>query len=230
MPARNFALIPAAGVGARLGAAVPKQYLSLAGKPVLQHVLETFAGAACIAHVFVVVSAEDTHIDALLQHAANLQPRVTVLRCGGSSRHASVLNGLQAMAQARQKDWVLVHDAARPGLDHAMLEHLVRTLAQDPVGGLLALPLVDTLKRAGPDGRVDATLAREHLWTAQTPQMFRHGLLSQALTQASAVTDEASAIEALGLQPRLVPGSPYNFKLTLPADLALAELYFKGKS
>ncbi len=229
MPARSFALIPAAGVGARLGAALPKQYLSLAGKPVLQHVLETFAGAPCIAHVFVVVSVEDAYIEPLLQSASNLQARVTVLRCGGISRQASVLNGLQAMSQAKEQDWILVHDAARPGLDRAMVEQLVSTLAQDPVGGLLALPLADTLKRASAEGRVDATIAREHLWAAQTPQMFRYGLLCRALMQTRDVTDEASAVEGLGLQPRLVPGSPYNFKLTLPADLALAELYFKGK-
>ncbi len=230
IPVRNFALIPAAGVGARLGAALPKQYLSLAGKPVLQHVLETFAGVSCIAHVFVVVSAEDAYIGPLLQNASNLQSRVTVLRCGGTSRQASVLNGLQAMSQAREQDWILVHDAARPGLDRIMVEQLVSTLAQDPVGGLLALPLADTLKRAGVEGRVEATITREHLWAAQTPQMFRYGLLSHALAQARAVTDEASAVEGLGLQPRLVPGSPYNFKLTLPADLVLAELYFKGKT
>lgn len=229
MPARNFVLIPAAGVGARLGAPLPKQYLMLAGKPVLQHVLETFAGVRCIAHVFVVVSADDGRIDALLQAAPALQERVTVLRCGGGTRQASVASGLRAMVQAEEQDWVLVHDAARPGLDRAMVEQLVRTLAQDPVGGLLAVPLADTLKRAGTDGRVETTLAREHLWAAQTPQMFRHGLLSHALALAKDVTDEASAVEALGLRPRLVPGSPYNFKLTLPADLALAELHFKGK-
>jgi 2-C-methyl-D-erythritol 4-phosphate cytidylyltransferase len=154
---------------------------------------------------------------------------VSVLYCGGATRQQSVLNGLQASAaQVSDEDWVLVHDAARPGLTTALIERLVATLQQDPVGGLLALPVVDTLKRADAAERVQATVPRDRLWAAQTPQMFRAGLLRRALGQARDVTDEASAVEALGLHPRLVEGSPRNFKVTLPHDIALAELHLKG--
>jgi 2-C-methyl-D-erythritol 4-phosphate cytidylyltransferase len=226
---RHVALIPAAGIGARVGSTVPKQYLPLAGRPMLLHVLDVFAASPSISHVFLVVSPDDAWIDEVLGSAPQLADRVTLLRQGGATRHASVLNGLQAIrAQVADTDWVLVHDAARPGLSAALIERLLHALRDDPVGGLLALPVVDTLKRAAAAGRVAATESREGLWAAQTPQMFRYGLLRDALEKASHVTDEASAVEALGLQPRLVEGSPRNFKVTLPHDIALAELYLKG--
>jgi 2-C-methyl-D-erythritol 4-phosphate cytidylyltransferase len=125
-------------------------------------------------------------------------------------------------------DWVLAHDAARPGLSHALIDKLINGLQDDAIGGLLAVPVVDTLKRADADGRIDHTVARDHLWAAQTPQMFRYGLLRHALEQSTTVTDEASAIEALGLKPKLIEGDARNFKVTLPHDVALAELYLKG--
>ncbi len=226
---RYFALIPAAGVGARLGAGYPKQYLPLAGKPMLLHVLETFAAAPAIAHCFVVVSADDGYIADVMASAPQLQGRVTVLFKGGDTRHASVLNGLQAIrAQVDDADRVLVHDAARPGLTAALIDKLIAELRDDPVGGLLALPLVDTLKRSDADGRVAATVPRAGLWGAQTPQMFSYALLRRALEEVAEVTDEASAIEALGYAPRLVEGSVRNFKVTLPQDIPLAELLLKG--
>lgn len=228
---RYFALVPAAGVGARLGAGYPKQYLPLAGKPMLLHVLETFAAAPAIAHCFLVVSEEDAYIGELMASAPHIAERVTVLFNGGATRHASVLNGLQAMrAHADEQDWVLVHDAARPGLSVALIDRLIAELRDDPVGGLLALPIVDTLKRDDAAGRVTATVARAGLWGAQTPQMFRYAMLCRALEEVAEVTDEASAIEALGLSPRLVEGSVRNFKVTLPQDIALAELLLKGLS
>lgn len=228
-PPRHFALIPAAGIGARMGSEFPKQYAAIAGKPMLRHVLDTFAAAATIAHVFVVVSREDGYIEPLLAAAPHLAGRVTVLYNGGATRHESVRNGLQAIrTQVGDDDWVLVHDAARPGLTAALIDKLAQSLRDDAVGGLLALPVVDTLKRAGADSRAQATVSRDGLWAAQTPQMFRYALLQRALQQAGEVTDEAGAIEALGLQPKLVEGSPRNFKLTLPHDVALAELYLKG--
>ena len=227
-PSRHFALIPAAGVGARLGAALPKQYMPLAGRPMLSHVLTTFAAAAAIHHVFVVVSPGDGYIADLMAASPHLQARVTVLYYGGASRHASVLNGLQAIkAQVGEDDWMLVHDAARPGLTQDLIAHLIATLKDDRVGGLLALPVVDTLKRSDQNARVAQTVERNGLWAAQTPQMFRHGLLMRALTLAEAMTDEAGAVELLGLQPRLVEGSPRNFKVTLPHDVALAEMFLK---
>jgi 2-C-methyl-D-erythritol 4-phosphate cytidylyltransferase len=222
---RHFALIPAAGVGARAGAGSPKQYREIAGRAMLRHVLDTFASAPCIAHTFVVVNSDDAYIDEVVAGLSSC----SVLRVGGATRQASVLNGLAAAhGQIGDDDWVLVHDAARPGLTTALIARLVDALANDPVGGLLALPMVDTLKRAGKDGRALQTVARDALWAAQTPQMFRHALLRRALEQAGDITDDASAIETLGLSPKLVEGSPRNFKVTLPHDFALAELYLKG--
>lgn len=226
---RYFALIPAAGVGARMGAGFPKQYMPVNDKPMLLHVLDTFAVAAQIAHVYLVVSADDGYIDEVLTVVPHLGERVTVLKNGGATRHESVLNGLRAMRdQINDVDWVLVHDAARPGLTTDLIDKLVQTLRDDPVGGLLALPIVDTLKRADADSRVETTVSRDNLWAAQTPQMFRYALLVRALEQAEQVTDEASAIEALGMQPKLVEGSPRNLKVTLAQDILLAELLLKG--
>jgi 2-C-methyl-D-erythritol 4-phosphate cytidylyltransferase len=229
LSSRYFALIPAAGVGERMAAGYPKQYMPLNGKPMLLHVLDTFATASTISHIYVVVSANDGYIDEVLSVAPHLAERVTILRNGGMSRHESVLNGLAAMhAQVEADDWVLVHDAARPGLTTALIDKLIDELHDEPAGGLLAMPIVDTLKRADADSRVDTTVSREKLWAAQTPQMFRYALLQRALTQAAQVTDEASAIEALGLKPKLVEGSARNLKVTLAQDIALAELLLKG--
>ena len=231
---RYFVLIPAAGVGARMGAAFPKQYAELAGKTMLRHVLDTFAAHEAIMHTFVVVSGDDAYIaDAVRDDAGQPGPwlagRVTIVRDGGDTRRQSVLNGLLAMRpQIADDEWVLVHDAARPGLSAALVDRLIAGVRDDEVGGLLALPIVDTLKRSDGGGRACATVPRTGLWSAQTPQMFRYGLLKKALEASADVTDEAGAIEALGLAPRLVMGSPRNMKVTLPGDLALAELYLKG--
>jgi len=221
----NFvALIPAAGAGTRMGEATPKQYLPIAGKPMLQHVIDTFCVAPLIDRVVVVVSAEDDYIEQLI-----LPPRCQVLRCGGATRQQSVTNGLLALAgQLDADDWVLVHDAARPGLTVALIEKLITFLRDDAVGGLLAMPVVDTIKHSDGHGRSQHTVARDSLWAAQTPQMFRYQLLLDALQRAVNITDEASAIEALGLQPKLVEGSVRNFKVTLPEDVLLAELHLKG--
>lgn len=226
---RYFALIPAAGIGARMDMACPKQYADIAGKPMLLHVLATFVASQKIAHTYVVVSAADGYIKDALSLAPQWRDRVTVIYNGGATRRDSVRNGLDAMRrQVADDDWVLVHDAARPGLTTILIDRLTQALQDDPVGGLLALPVVDTLKRADGDGRALNTVSRDGLWAAQTPQMFRFALLRHALEQAGDVTDEAGAIEALGLQPKLVEGSPRNFKVTLPQDIALAELYLKG--
>ncbi len=215
------ALIPAAGVGARMGAAVPKQYAKLAGKPMLQYVMETFAAAPQIDRIYVVVSAEDAYIDDL-----PLPPRTTILRCGGATRQASVTQGLMAIANdIDTEDWVLVHDAARPGLTVDLITKLIDFVHDDPVGGLLALPVVDTIKRSNGHGRAEQTVSRDLLWAAQTPQMFRHRHLLDALRNSTDITDEASAIEAQGLHPKLVEGSARNFKVTLPEDMAVAEMY-----
>jgi 2-C-methyl-D-erythritol 4-phosphate cytidylyltransferase len=219
---RYYALVPAAGVGARMGAEGPKQYLQIGGKPMLRHTLDAFVSSPLIAHTYVVVSVDDTVIDSVVPPEG-----VTILRCGGASRLESVRNGLWALENIlHANDWVLVHDAARPGLNAALIDKLVTETGEHPVGGLLALPIVDTVKRAV-NGEV-ATVSRDGLWLAQTPQMFRFRLLADALEMAndpSTITDDASAVEALGLAPKLVEGHPRNLKVTLPADVRIAEMY-----
>jgi len=219
---RYFALIPAAGVGARMAAGSPKQYLPILGKPMLRHTLDAFLSSPLIAHTYVVVSADDPVIDSIVPEQG-----VTVLRCGGATRMESIRNGLQALhGSVALDDWMLVHDAARPGLDAELIERLIVETGEHPAGGLLALPVVDTVKR-NVAGEV-ATVSRDGLWLAQTPQMFRYGLLVRALdaaTDPTAITDDASAVEALGLAPKLVEGHPRNLKVTLPADIRIAEMY-----
>jgi 2-C-methyl-D-erythritol 4-phosphate cytidylyltransferase len=220
-----FALIPAAGSGARMGADLPKQYLQLAGKPLLYHALAGLCRHRAIERVFVVLAQGDKQF---AQHdwqpfAATLEP----LYCGGETRAASVFNGLLAARdEINADDWVVVHDAVRPCLAAEVLERLISTLRDEQTGGLLALPVVDTLKRGDAAAYVVQTEARDNLWQAQTPQMFRYRLLLEALRaiDPAAATDEAQAIEQLGLRPRLVTGDSRNLKVTYPQDLALAAL------
>jgi 2-C-methyl-D-erythritol 4-phosphate cytidylyltransferase len=220
------ALVPAAGFGARMGNELPKQYLPLAGKPMLAHTLETLCTCSELATVFVVLSPGDTqfHTYDWSRFGDKLQP----LYCGGETRAESVANGLLA-SELDADDWVLVHDAARPCLTQAHLSKLIAELHDDEVGGILAVPVADTLKRADALQRIAHTEPREGLWQAQTPQMFRAGLLAEALQQCRSVTDEASAIEAMGLQPKLVAGDSSNFKVTYPQDIKLAELILKDR-
>jgi 2-C-methyl-D-erythritol 4-phosphate cytidylyltransferase len=221
-----FALIPAAGSGSRVAASEPKQYRALAGRPMLWHAIK----AVCVPRVqsvFVVLAANDELF--ARQDWSAFAGRVQPLYCGGSSRRDSVYNGLVATSGGMDPDdWLLVHDAARPCLASRDLYNLIRECESDAIGGLLALPAADTVKQAAKDEagvvRVGATLDRAQLWLAQTPQMFRAGLLAQALQKAApGVTDEAAAIEALGLKPRLVAGSRDNLKVTFPEDFAIAE-------
>jgi 2-C-methyl-D-erythritol 4-phosphate cytidylyltransferase len=222
---RHFALVPAAGSGTRLAASVPKQYLPVAGRPLLWHAVAGLLAHPAIGRVAVVLHPDDRLFEQ--QPWAQMGERISALRCGGATRAESVRNGLTALRDdLDDDDWLLVHDAARPCLTIELLQRLLETLDGDGVGGLLAVPVADTLKRSGADQRVVRTEAREGLWRAQTPQMFRYGLLSQALATAdlAGVTDEAGAVEALGLSPRLVRGSERNIKVTYPEDLALAEV------
>ncbi|MFN2349587.1 MAG: 2-C-methyl-D-erythritol 4-phosphate cytidylyltransferase [Thioalkalivibrio sp.] len=224
-----WAVIPAAGVGRRMGSDRPKQYLPLAGRTVLEHTLDVFARHPRITGLVVAIGAEDPWFKTL---SLDTGKPMRVVQ-GGEERCHSVLNGLRDLkAVAADDDWVLVHDAARPCLSHADLDRLIATLETDSVGGLLATPMSDTLKRADRSGRVAETVDRNGLWRAFTPQMFRLGLLAEALQSALAagtlVTDDASAMERAGHAPRLVEGSPANLKITSPADLALAE-FFLGR-
>jgi 2-C-methyl-D-erythritol 4-phosphate cytidylyltransferase len=219
---RFFGLVPAAGAGERMGQATPKQYLSLLGRPMLYHSVNALLASDRIDIVFVVLAPADQEFK---RHPwGEFGERVAPLYCGGATRHDSVLNGLvAASSMVEPDDWILVHDAARPCLAQRELQRMLDALAMDEVGGILGVPLADTLKRADSAGRIQATEAREHLWQAQTPQMFRHGLLLEALGRTAKLTDEAGAVEALGLKPRLVQGSTANLKVTYPEDLQLAQ-------
>ena len=220
-----FTLIPAAGSGTRAASDSPKQYATLAGQPMLWHAIR----AVCVPPVetvFVVLAPDDSAFAA--HDWSAFDGRLEALYCGGETRRDSVFNGLLA-AQLQADDWVLVHDAARPCLPERDLKRLVDECGGDDVGGLLALPVADTVKR-GMDHRVVKTENRSELWLAQTPQMFRAGLLMQALQRARGpVTDEASAIEQIGLQPRVVQGSRENLKVTWPEDFAIAEALLRRR-
>jgi len=221
-----YALIPAAGAGSRLRGEIPKQYLPLAGKPMLWHAVNALCGAP-IENVFVVLAPEDRQFAQFdwSAFAGKLEP----LYCGGERRRDTVYNGMvAAMAAVDADDWMLVHDAARPCLPKQDLMNLIRETGDDRIGGILGLPVAETVKKAGKDEagvqRVAVTEDRSQLWLAQTPQMFRCGLLMEALQKAKlAVTDEAGAIEQMGLRPRLVTGSRENIKVTFPEDLGIAE-------
>ena len=222
---RYFALIPAAGVGNRMEADCPKQYLLLKGKPVLQHTIESFLACDMIACVYIVVSPQDEWVEGFIKSVPNWDnSRVRFLHCGGETRRDSVLNGLTALfLECAPKDWILVHDAARPGLTPDLICKLIGAIGPEDVGGLLALPVVDTVKKQTEEGV--CTLSRDGLWLAQTPQMFPYAVLADALEKQAEVTDEASAIEAMGQVPKLIEGHLCNSKITRPDDLSLVELF-----
>jgi len=222
MTARFFGLVPAAGSGSRFGADVLKQYSLLAGKPMLAHAVERLLAVSEVEVVFVVLAPEDV---AFREHDwSAFGERLAPLYCGGASRRDSVLNGIIAAASlVDPNDWMLVHDAVRPCLGTPELRRLIDEAGRDEVGGILAIPVADTLKRGDDEPRIVATEPRQGLWQAQTPQMFRHGMLLRALRDGAQVTDEAGAVEALGYKPRLVQGSTKNLKVTYPADLEIAE-------
>jgi 2-C-methyl-D-erythritol 4-phosphate cytidylyltransferase len=220
-----YALVPCAGVGQRAQAKGPKQYACVAGKTLVEHTLFALLKVTRVAQVLVVLSPTDTAFETHVPKFGGW-----VARVGGGSRAVSVVNGLvELLARgAAPTDWVLVHDAARCLVRAQWVNALIDACVDDPVGGLLALPVADTLKR-GVNGRVASTLDRAHVWQAQTPQMFRIQALLNALQQAgSGVTDEASAMEAAGFSPRLVVGSMENFKITYPDDFLMAERLFKS--
>lgn len=220
---RFHVVIPCAGTGSRAGVDIPKQYAPLAGVPMVLHTLKAFAAVPGLGHAMLVVSPQDSLMAQLLTD--HPQPAFTLTPCGGATRAQSVLGGLRSLQEqgVDPSDWVLVHDAARCLITPRLIQALLAACANDSVGGLLALPLPDTLK-ASVDGRVSATLNRSDKWLAQTPQMFRLGSLAQALEQPSEdITDEASAMEAKGFAPLLIEGASFNFKVTYPQDWALAE-------
>lgn len=230
-PVRYWAVVPAAGTGRRMNVDIPKQYLEINGKPLMVHTLERLLDFPRLEKIVVVLDQDDEHYPAI---ELLRDPRIRLAN-GGSQRSQSVLNGLRVlMDMADINDWVLVHDVARPCIRRADLDWLVEQLSGHPVGGLLATPVTDTIKRTDVDGTVLKTVARQGLWHALTPQMFRLGVLHDALTAAIVnelpVTDEASAIEHSGLHPVLVEGHADNIKVTRGSDLALASLYIEQQS
>ena len=206
-----------------MGIELPKQYVRLGEKTILDHTLAVLLACERLSTRTVVLARDDRYF-------VNADTRITSLRCGGATRRDSVLHALEHLLGAgivMPHDWVLVHDAARPGLTVALLMSLIECCADDAVGGLLALPLADTLKRADADGRVTATLSRDGLWQAQTPQMFRAGMLLEALRACPTATDEAMAMETMGYAPKLVRGAWRNLKLTYRDDLELAQVWLE---
>jgi 2-C-methyl-D-erythritol 4-phosphate cytidylyltransferase len=227
MTSKLFALVPAAGEGSRMGGGLPKQYLALAQRPMVYHALATLCAHAEIDTVFVVLAPNDRHWQDY--DWSSFGTKLRPLFCGGETRGQSVLNGL-AEAKVAPNEWILVHDAARPCLSQEQLACLIEEVRADDVGGILAVPVADTLKLADAQHRIIKTESRAGVWQAQTPQMFRAGLLLRALLAAPNSTDDASAVEALGLHPKLVAGSVSNFKVTYPQDIELAErLLLQGK-
>jgi 2-C-methyl-D-erythritol 4-phosphate cytidylyltransferase len=221
---RRFALIPAAGSGMRFGSALPKQYATLSGVSLLRRTIDALNDSVVLEAIFVVLAPDDKLYPERVGDVRGVHP----LYCGGPSRADSVKNGLAAVGRhAEAEDWVLVHDAARPCIDVTTLNRLLHELEDEPVGGLLAIPLADALKRAetGAGLRAVSTESRDGLWCAQTPQMFRYAILQHAFRNADCarIVDEAQAVEALGVKPRLVQGNSANIKVTYAEDVALAE-------
>jgi len=219
-----FAIIPAAGQGTRIGESVPKQYIPIAGQPMMFHSINALVSIARIERVFVVLSPLDRHWK---QHDWSAFPdKLEAIFAGGGHRAESVMNTLLTLEkQIAKDDWVLVHDAARPCISHELVEQFLDEVGDDQVGGLLAVPVADTLKSADENQRVAATVPRLNLWRAQTPQMFRYDVLRRGLEKKPDASDEAQAVESIGYNaPRLVQGDDLNIKVTFAADLVLAEL------
>lgn len=224
------AVIPAAGAGSRMGADIPKQYLTLAGQTVLEHSLDVLLACERIATVVLVLSADDERWPEIKDRYKDSRVETVT---GGAERCHSVLNGLEHLAgSAGVDDWVLVHDAARPCVRRQDIEMLMTRLEDHEVGGLLGVPVADTMKQVDSDSMILKTVERDGLWRALTPQMFRLGPLRDALQQAIAsgvmVTDDASAMEMAGYRARMVEGQADNIKITRPADLQLAEFYLQS--
>lgn len=219
-----IAVVPAAGVGSRMKADRPKQYLKIHGKTILEHTVEKLLSHPQVAQIVVAVSDDDPYYPEL---ALNLNPQV-IRVSGGSERADSVLSALNYIAEQQLSDWVMVHDAARPCVQLSDIDKLISGAMSHDVGAILAAPVRDTMKR-GAQGQIEHTVERADLWHALTPQMFRAKplwkALSEALQQGASITDEASAFEWKGLSPALVAGRSDNFKITQPEDLALAEFY-----
>ena len=224
-----FAIIPAAGQGTRIGDALPKQYLPIGGKPMMFHSIEALAAVSRIECICVVLSPLDRHWKEI--DWSTLPDRIEPLFVGGAHRAETVMNALVHLeGRIARDDWVLVHDAARPCISTELVEQFLDEVGDDPIGGLLAMPVADTLKSADENQRVAATIPRLNLWRAQTPQMFRYDLLKRGLAARPDATDESHAVESIGYSaPRLAQGENSNIKVTFAEDLFLAEMILKHK-
>src|SRR5258706_16281066 len=219
-----FALVLAAGQGTRIGDSVPKQYIPVGGKPMMFHSIEALAAVARVERLFVVLAPLDRHWG---EHDWSALPdKIETLFCGGARRPQAVLDALQFLeARIARDDWVMVHDAARPCILTELIEQFLDEIGDDPVGGLLAVPLADTLKRGDENQRVAETIPRRDLWRAQTPQMFRYEMLRRGIEKKPDATDEAEAVQSIGYNaPKLVQGEDSNIKVTFAEDIQIAEL------
>ena len=222
-------IIPAAGESSRMGSTTPKQFSNFHGKTILEYVESIFSKLAAIKTITIALNKKQKYIESLNCQFSN---KTTLINCGGSNRSETVLNALRIIGEdIQKKDWIMVHDAARVGITESLVNNFIREVVNDKVGGILAIPALDTVKRVDKKQQIIRTEKRDEIWLAQTPQMFRFDLLNKALTSFKGnPTDESEAIEAFGLSPKIVKGSLVNFKITYPDDLMRIEKLIQGSS
>ena len=222
-------IIPAAGESSRMGSTTPKQFSNFHGKTILEYVESIFSKLATIKTITIALNKKQKYIESLNCQFSN---KTTLIDCGGSNRSETVLNALSIIGEdIQKKDWIMVHDAARVGITESLVNNFIREIVDDKVGGILAIPALDTVKRVDKKQQIIRTEKRDEIWLAQTPQMFRFDLLNKALTSFKGnPTDESEAIEAFGLSPKIVKGSLVNFKITYPDDLMRVEKLIKGSN
>lgn len=220
-------IIPAAGESSRMGSPTPKQFSSFHGKTILEFVESIFSNLILISSITVALNKNQKFIENL---GCQFSKKTTLIDCGGSTRAETVLNALETIEKnVDQQDWIMVHDAARLGINESLINNFIRALENDKVGGILAIPVSDTVKRVNNKQQIVRTEERDEIWLAQTPQMFRFDLLKKALKLFKGTpTDESEAIEAMGLSPKIIKGNLVNFKITYPEDLMRVERLIKG--
>ena len=222
-------IIPAAGESSRMGSTTPKQFSNFHGKTILEYVESIFSKLASIKTITIALNKKQKYIESLNCQFSN---KTTLIDCGGSNRSETVLNALSIIGKdIQKKDWIMVHDAARVGINESLVNNFIREIVDDKVGGILAIPALDTVKRVDKKQQIIRTEKRDEIWLAQTPQMFRFDLLNKALTSFKGnPTDESEAIEAFGLSPKIVKGNLVNFKITYPDDLMRIEKLIQGSN
>lgn len=222
-------IIPAAGESSRMGSTTPKQFSNFHGKTILEYVESIFSKLAAIKTITIALNKKQKYIESLNCQFSN---KTTLIDCGGSNRSETVLNVLSIIGEdIQKKDWIMVHDAARVGITESLVNNFIREIVDDKVGGILAIPALDTVKRVDKKQQIIRTEKRDEIWLAQTPQMFRFDLLNKALTSFKGnPTDESEAIEAFGLSPKIVKGNLVNFKITYPDDLMRIEKLIQGSN